>query len=138
MAALIASASYDVRCFVNILSENRNMLLLKAYHIILGYATEIFPLKESFHPKMEIITYDNAHMLLDYHDYDAHKIQTCMITEPNMVITFTDFIQNLASYHFVYTQDETAEMLQDSIHKLKETLPPSERTFLIFLKKALK
>lgn len=42
-----------------------------------------------------------------------------------MVITFTDFIQNLANYHFVYTQDETAEMLQDSIHKLKEALPPS-------------
>ena len=51
-----------------------------------------------------------------------------MITEPNMVITFTDFIQNLASYHFVYTQDETAEMLQDSIHKLKEALPPPTRT----------
>lgn len=136
MAALIASASYNVCRFVNILSENRNMLLLKAHHIILGYATEIFPLKESFHPKMEIITYDNAHMLLDYHDYDAHKIQTCMITEPNMVITFTDFIQNLANYHFVYTQDETAEMLQDSIHKLKEALSPSsEQTFLIFEKK---
>lgn len=46
-----------------------------------------------------------------------------------MVITFTDFIQNLASYHFVYTQDETAEMLQDSIHKLKEALPlPLHRT----------
>lgn len=40
-----------------------------------------------------------------------------------MVITFTDFIQNLANYHFVYTQDETTEMLQDSIHKLKEALP---------------
>lgn len=53
-----------------------------------------------------------------------------------MVITFTDFIQNLANYHFVYTQDETAEMLQDSIHKLKEALPPSfEQTFLIFEKK---
>lgn len=53
-----------------------------------------------------------------------------------MVITFTDFIQNLASYHFVYTQDETAEMLQDSIHKLKESLPPHpEQTFLISEKK---
>lgn len=54
-----------------------------------------------------------------------------------MVITFTDFIQNLASYHFVYTQDETAEMLQDSIHKLKESLPPPhpEQTFLISEKK---
>ena len=95
-----------------------------------------FPPKESFHPKMEIITYDNTHMLLDYHDYDAHKIQTCMITEPNMVITFTDFIQDLANYHFVYTQDETTEMLQDSIHKLKEALPLSARTnVLVFLKK---
>lgn len=64
---------------------------------------------------------------------DAHKIQTRMITEHNMVITFTDFIQNLASYHFVYTQDETTEMLQDSIHKLKEVLPP-EQMFLIFKK----
>lgn len=49
-----------------------------------------------------------------------------------MVITFTDFIQNLANYHFVYTQDETTEMLQDSIHKLKEALPlPTEQTFLL-------
>lgn len=45
-----------------------------------------------------------------------------------MVITFTDFIQNLANYHFVYTQDETTEMLQDSIHKLKEALPLPVRT----------
>lgn len=52
-----------------------------------------------------------------------------------MVITFTDFIQNLANYHFVYTQDETTEMLQDSIHKLKEALPPLKQTFLIFEKK---
>lgn len=54
-----------------------------------------------------------------------------------MVITFTDFIQNLANYHFVYTQDETAEMLQNSIHKLKEALPPPppEQKFLIFEKK---
>lgn len=52
-----------------------------------------------------------------------------------MVITFTDFIQNLANYHFVYTQDETTEMLQDSIHKLKEALPPPEQAFLIFEKK---
>ena len=51
-----------------------------------------------------------------------------------MVITFTDFIQNLANYHFVYIQDETTEMLQDSIHKLKEA-PPLEQTFLIFEKK---
>lgn len=50
-----------------------------------------------------------------------------------MVITFTDFIQNLANYHFVYTQDETTEMLQDSIHKLKES--PLEQAFLIFEKK---
>ena len=71
---------------------------------------------------------------------DAHKIQTCMITEPNMVITFTDFIQNLANYHFVYTQDETTEMLQDSIHKLKEALPsrPPRTSVLDFCKKALK
>lgn len=89
---------------------------------------------------MEIITYDNTHMLLDYHDYDAHKIQTCMITEPNMVITFTDFIQDLANYHFVYTQDETTEMLQDSIHKLKEALPPfrQNKRSCFFEKKALK
>ena len=52
-----------------------------------------------------------------------------------MVITFTDFIQNLANYHFVYTQDETTEMLQDSIHKLKEALPTLEQVFLIFDKK---
>ena len=55
-----------------------------------------------------------------------------------MVITFTDFIQNLASYHFVYTQDETAEMLQDSIHKLKETLPLPRTSVLDFFKKSTK
>lgn len=49
-----------------------------------------------------------------------------------MVITFTDFIQNLANYHFVYTQDETTEMLQDSIHKLKEALPPHRTNVLDF------
>lgn len=54
-----------------------------------------------------------------------------------MVITFTDFIQNLANYHFVYTQDETTEMLQDSIHKLKEALPPPNKRSC-FLKKSTK
>lgn len=116
--------------------KNRILILNRMLQATLSNTFCFFMIsEESFHPKMEIITYDNAHMLLDYHDYDAHKIQTCMITEPNMVITFTDFIQNLANYHFVYTQDETTEMLQDSIHKLKEALPPPEQAFLIFEKK---
>lgn len=117
--------------------KNRILILNRMLQATLSNTFCFFMIsEESFHPKMEIITYDNHHMLLDYHNYDAHKIQTCMITEPNMVITFTDFIQNLANYHFVYTQDETAEMLQNSIHKLKEALPPPiEQTFLIFEKK---
>ena len=105
--------------------KNRILILNRMLQATLSNIFCLFMIKEeSFHPKIEIMTYDNTHMLLDYHNAIASKVQTCMITEPNMVITFADFIQNLSSYSLVYTQDETAEMLRESIVKLKEALPP--------------
>lgn len=112
--------------------KNRILILNRMLQATLSNIFCLFMIKEeSFHPKIEIMTYDNTHMLLDYHNAIASKVQTCMITEPNMVITFADFIQNLSSYSLVYTQDETAEMLRESIVKLKEALPAPEQAFLI-------
>lgn len=119
--------------------KNRIIILNRMLQATMSDTFRFFVLKEeSFHPKIEIMAYDTTHMLLNYHNPVTEKIQTCMITEPNMVITFADFFQNLAKYSFVYTQEETAQIIQESIRELKEALPPPEQAFCFDKKIAIK
>lgn len=87
--------------------------------------------EESFHPKIEIFTYDTDSMLLSYQNVETSMMQTSLIKEPNTILAFNDFIQNLSNHNLVYDIDETSDILHQQIQSLKQSLPPPpEHTFL--------
>ena len=111
--------------------QNRILILGRMVQAISNDAYHFYMIKEdSFHPRIEIITYDTTHMLLNYHNPDTDRVQTCMIREPGMISTFTDFMHSLADHDLVYSLEDTKKLLQQSIQSLKEALPPPEQTFL--------
>lgn len=86
--------------------------------------------EESFHPKIEIVTYDTDSMLLCYQNAETSMMQTCLIKEPNTILAFNDFIQNLSNHNLVCDVEETSDILLQQIQSLKQLPPPPEHTFL--------
>ena len=87
--------------------------------------------EESFHPKIEIFTYDTDSMLLSYQNVETSMMQTSLIKEPNTILAFNDFIQNLSNHNLVYDIDETSDILHQQIQSLKQALPPPPRTYVL-------
>lgn len=75
--------------------------------------------EEAFHPKIEIFTYDTDSMLLNYQKSENDTVQTSLIKEPNTVLAFNDFIQDLSNLNLVYSSEETSDILQQMIQSLK-------------------
>lgn len=81
--------------------------------------------EETFHPKIEIFTYDTDSMLLNYQKSENGTVQTSLIKEPNTILAFNDFIQDLSNLNLVYSSEETSDILQQMIQSLKQALPPN-------------
>ena len=80
--------------------------------------------EESFHPNIEIVTYDTDSMLLCYQNVETSMMQTCLIKEPNTILAFNDFIQNLSNHNLVCDVEETSDILLQQIQSLKQLPPP--------------
>ena len=64
-------------------------------------------------------------MLLNYQKSENDTVQTSLIKEPNTILAFNDFIQDLSNLNLVYSSEETSDILLQKIQSLKQAPPPN-------------
>ncbi len=71
-----------------------------------------------FRPRIEFFSYDTASIMF-YIMSGENEFRTCILKEPNLIESFNDFVMHLNVHGYTYSAEETADIFQSSITKLR-------------------